>query len=110
MRIAIVVNRFPTLSETFIFNKVKGLVQQGLDVTVIRHSPVNDSYAYKEDWKTISKQIKIVEAFGKRDVFSFRLYIRILTNLKDSIAFLRTMRKGKRESMNSCVRIYDGFV
>lgn len=37
MRVAILANRFPTVSQTFIFNKVLGLVQAGVDVTVFSH-------------------------------------------------------------------------
>ncbi len=93
MRIAIVVNRFPTLSETFIFNKAKGLVQRGIEVTVIVHDSQNDSYAYKEDWKVLSTQIKIVKAFSKRDIFSVRLFEKVLTHLFSSLIFLREGRK-----------------
>lgn len=46
MRIAIVVNSFPVLSESFIFNKVMGLRAAGLDVTVVAHSRRNDSSMY----------------------------------------------------------------
>lgn len=37
MRLAIVVNGFPTLSETFIYNKAVGLRAAGVDVTVLAH-------------------------------------------------------------------------
>lgn len=96
MRVAIVVNRFPTLSETFIFNKVKGLVQSGLEVTVITHNPGNDFYAYKEDWKDISDKVKIVKAFSKKDILSIRLYAKIFSTFAESISFFRTITKGKR--------------
>lgn len=43
MRLAVVVNSFPVVSETFIYNKVMGLRDAGLDVTVVAHSPRNDS-------------------------------------------------------------------
>jgi glycosyltransferase involved in cell wall biosynthesis len=42
MRIAIVVNTFPSLSESFIFNKVMGLRAAGLDITVIAHNLRDD--------------------------------------------------------------------
>ncbi len=42
LRIALVVNSFPNLSETFIFNKALRLRAAGLDVTVIAHNPKND--------------------------------------------------------------------
>lgn len=42
MRIAIVVNSFPKVSETFIINKVLGLRANGVDVKVIAHEPSQD--------------------------------------------------------------------
>lgn len=42
MRLAVVVNRFPSVSETFIFNKVMALREAGIDVTVLSHSYTND--------------------------------------------------------------------
>src|SRR6267142_4051370 len=42
MRLAVVVNRFPSVSETFIFNKVMGLRDAGIDVTVLTHDQTND--------------------------------------------------------------------
>lgn len=43
IRIAMVVNRFPTVSETFIFNKVMGLRQAGHDVFVHVQGEKNDA-------------------------------------------------------------------
>lgn len=48
MKIAIIVNRFPTLSETFIVNKVIGLQKAGLEVTVWVQSLKNDLPAFSE--------------------------------------------------------------
>jgi len=48
MRLAVVVNKFPTLSESFIFNKVLGLLEAGLDVTVWVHSDKNDAAAFAD--------------------------------------------------------------
>jgi colanic acid/amylovoran biosynthesis glycosyltransferase len=42
MRLAVVVNRFPSVSETFIFNKVMGLRDAGIDVTVLAHGYTSD--------------------------------------------------------------------
>jgi hypothetical protein len=35
VRVAIVTNQFPTVSETFVYNQAAGLRAAGLDVTVI---------------------------------------------------------------------------
>ncbi len=48
IRLAVVVNQFPVLSESFIVNKVMGLRAAGVDVTVIAHSPKNDQALYAE--------------------------------------------------------------
>jgi colanic acid/amylovoran biosynthesis glycosyltransferase len=42
MRLAVVVNRFPSVSETFLFNKVMGLRDAGIDVTVLAHGHTSD--------------------------------------------------------------------
>jgi len=48
LRIALIVNSFPKLSETFIFNKVLGLMQAGMDVTVFTGSQRNDGAAFED--------------------------------------------------------------
>jgi colanic acid/amylovoran biosynthesis glycosyltransferase len=53
MRLAVVVNRFPTLSETFIFNKVLGLLEAGVDVTVWIHSRDSDASSFVDRLKQI---------------------------------------------------------
>jgi colanic acid/amylovoran biosynthesis glycosyltransferase len=113
MRIAIVVNRFPTLSETFIFNKVKGLAEQGADVTVIVHDRSNDADAYQEDWNALSTKVKVVKAFNKRDVFSVRLWGMVLVNFLRSLKFLRDSSvKKKRNRLRDYLlwlRLSNGF-
>ena len=51
MRLAVVVNRFPSVSETFIFNKVAGLRAAGVDVTVVSHSYSNDLALFADGLK-----------------------------------------------------------
>jgi colanic acid/amylovoran biosynthesis glycosyltransferase len=92
MRIAIVVNRFPTLSETFIFNKVKGLIRQGFDITVITHGEQSDRAAYRDELAELGS-VRIERAFSKLDFFRLRLYARILSSILQSIAFLKTLVK-----------------
>jgi glycosyltransferase involved in cell wall biosynthesis len=43
VRLAVVVNGFPSVSESFIFNKVRGLRDAGLDVTVVANAPSADA-------------------------------------------------------------------
>lgn len=54
IRIALVVNSFPKLSESFIFNKVKFLSDSGYIVTVITHSPVNDNISKENELPRIN--------------------------------------------------------
>jgi glycosyltransferase involved in cell wall biosynthesis len=59
MKLAIVVNSFPTLSETFIFNKVLGLIQTGVDISVIASSRCNNAGAFADRLSSIrSDQIQ----------------------------------------------------
>jgi colanic acid/amylovoran biosynthesis glycosyltransferase len=46
IRLAVVVNRFPALSESFIFKKVMGLRARGVDVHVLAHSHSDDREHY----------------------------------------------------------------
>jgi len=91
-RIAIVVNSFPVLSETFIFNKVKGLVKEGFDITVITHSTKNNLPSYQDQWDDV-KEIKILNAFTSRDVFNFRLHVKMVSKLGTFFAVCRAINK-----------------
>lgn len=48
MRVALVVNTFPTLSETFIYNHAAGLRSAGVDVTVFARSKSTDSALFED--------------------------------------------------------------
>ena len=58
MRIAIVVNSFPKISETFIFNKVSQLISSGWDVTVIAHNKTNDKDFFQEQMRNIEVDLR----------------------------------------------------
>ena len=57
MRIAIVVNSFPKISETFIFNKVNQLIRSGWDVTVIAHNKKNDKEFFQEQMQNTEVEV-----------------------------------------------------
>lgn len=57
MKLAIVVNSFPKISETFIFNKIAGLSKCGIDVNVITHNSNCDETFFKD--KTSDLKLKI---------------------------------------------------
>jgi colanic acid/amylovoran biosynthesis glycosyltransferase len=83
MKLAIFVNQFPVLSQTFVLNQVEGLINAGIDVTVIALSQPNGGvlseaiqsrtvYLLKEDkcsfWlKLLKRTIKVVRGlvFGQ---------------------------------------------
>lgn len=48
MRVALVVNRFPVVSETFLHNHAIGLADRGLDVTVVAADPANDAAMFAD--------------------------------------------------------------
>lgn len=48
MRVALVVNSFPVVSETFIYHHAAGLAARGLDVTVVAADPANDAAMFPE--------------------------------------------------------------
>ena len=49
MKIALVVNSFPAVSETFLYNHAAGLRAHGLDVTVVAADPANDAAMFADD-------------------------------------------------------------
>lgn len=48
LRVAIVVNRFPSVSESFIFRKVLGLQARGFQIKVLAQSPDNDRNYFEQ--------------------------------------------------------------
>lgn len=48
MRIAVVVDRFPVLSETFVLGQIVGLVDRGHDVDIVPTRPGGDALAHKD--------------------------------------------------------------
>lgn len=82
------VNSFPKVSETFIFNKVVGLSKRGVDVTVVFHDDASDRQAFRADWEKV-KSVKIERAFSRRDILGFRLYRTIASRGIRSIAILK---------------------
>lgn len=64
LRVAVVVNRFPTMSETFIFNKVAGLAEGGFQVTVITHDRSNDAALYRRRLKELSIRRHCLRGFS----------------------------------------------
>jgi len=64
MRIAVVTNRFPALSETFIYEKVKGLAKAGCEVRVFIHDRDHDASFFGEDPFLKKAGVKIVPAVG----------------------------------------------
>jgi colanic acid/amylovoran biosynthesis glycosyltransferase len=47
MKINLIVNTFPSASETFLFNLVTGIEKEGIDVTVCAFNKKNDSHIYE---------------------------------------------------------------
>lgn len=62
-KVALVVNAFPTVSESFIVNKVIGLIDNGFDITVISQKRKNDAKFYKE--RLANYDIKVISSAGK---------------------------------------------
>ena len=48
MRIAFIVGRFPSLSQTFVLRQITGLLDRGHDVEVFAHSPGKDPITHSD--------------------------------------------------------------
>lgn len=68
MKIKLVVNTFPTASETFLFNLVTGLEKSGIKVTVCASAKSNETNLYSNKLKDWSGDIQIIST--KPDSFS----------------------------------------
>lgn len=80
MKLVLVVNSFPTPSETFLFNLVVGLESKGVDVTVISSAPSKFTYFYKTRLNEWSGKIKYIPG----------------RNIKDSIKWIFILLKQKK--------------
>lgn len=101
MKIKLVVNSFPTTSETFLFNLVVGLEQQGNTVTVCARSPKNDAEIYKDRLSLWSKKIEIIP-FSVFSIFSWLIYI-----LQKPSLFLKAFKKfGLKKGMSAFLEAF----
>lgn len=65
MKLLVVTHAFPTLSESFIHNKVLSLIDRGVEVSVLTHSSKNDHHFYDDRHRSI----KITKAFISTNIF-----------------------------------------
>lgn len=104
MHIKLVVNSFPTLSETFLFNLVTGLESKGIKVTVCALSTKNDKELYESRLHEWSGNIEIIPLNSK-------FIIRILSILKVIILSPRTANKcitqfGIKRGLSTLLKIF----
>lgn len=93
MRLAVVVNQFPTLSESFIVNKVVGLRYKGVDVTVITHSPKSDLSLYTDRFTQETLPTCYLALTSLKPIPLLRRVLPILLqNLQSSYQLWRTAR------------------
>ena len=82
MKIAFIVNSFPKISETFIFNKIARLSESDFEVTVLVHQVSNDKNFYND--KSVFNRIHII--------FSLLLKRQRLQLLLNPISFIRAFK------------------
>lgn len=81
MHIAIVVNSFPVISETFIFNKISGLLAAGLDMTVMVQSTRSDKSMFAERMSHLPVTLVQPSLLARgKFLFPFELMLAILRN------------------------------
>lgn len=85
MKIKIVVNSFPTASETFLFNLVVGLEKKGHKVIVSALSRYNDSKLYRERLHEWSGRIEYFPFY--KNVFVFIFYCFVILFQKPRLFF-----------------------
>src|SRR5438046_1309744 len=104
MHVKLVVNSFPTASETFLFNLVTGLEKRGVKVTVYAKARTKDIGLYIDKLKDWSGNIQQVSL----KVDSFSNIVRMATMvIINPLFFLKMVRKkgikqGCRDFLNIC--------
>lgn len=95
MKVNLVVNSFPTPSETFLFNLVVGLESKGVDVTVIASAPTAYNNFYKSRLQEWSGKIKYVPGKKVTDliklIFIFLKHIKLFSELNRVVGFKKAM-------------------
>lgn len=87
MRINLIVNSFPTISETFLFNLVTGLESRGVEVRVLALSSVNDKSFYKK---------KLSEWSGKITFLNWMVFLTVWKKFfvkKERIVIINILRQ-----------------
>ncbi len=87
MRVNLIVNSFPTISETFLFNLVTGLENRGVQVRVLALSSLNDKSFYKN---------KLSKWSGKITFLNWVVFISVWKKFffkKERIVLLKILRK-----------------
>jgi colanic acid/amylovoran biosynthesis glycosyltransferase len=87
MRVNLIVNSFPTISETFLFNLVTGLENRGIQVRVLALSSLNDKSFYKN---------KLSKWSGKITFLNWVVFISVWKKFffkKERIVLLKILRK-----------------
>jgi glycosyltransferase involved in cell wall biosynthesis len=99
MKINLIVNSFPTPSETFLFNLVVGLESKGVDVTVIASSPSTYTNFYKHRLHEWSGKIKYIPGKSLYNLIKW-----ILVLIKHSKLFYKLTKKvGYKKAINLCL-------
>jgi colanic acid/amylovoran biosynthesis glycosyltransferase len=104
MHIKLVVNSFPTASETFLFNLVTGLEKRGIKITVCATTRSEDDALYAHKLKEWSRNLQLVSL--KPGSFSNIVQIATLV-ITNPLFFLKNIRqkgirKGLRDFLNTC--------
>lgn len=98
--IGIVTNQFPALSETFIVNKVLGLVEAGMKITVCVGTSVSDNDYYRKNLSSekiriinINSKLQITKNLLIHPVKAVHFFIRIKKN-KGAFTSFKLLLKG----------------
>jgi len=97
--IAIVVNSFPKLSESFIINKVRLLSENGFDVTVITHADTKELTVGGNDKSLNINIIKSPSVLSIRNKI-LKLLVALIFNFKEAFQLYALLRKDKLSILN----------
>jgi len=95
MKVNLIVNSFPTPSETFLFNLIVGLESKGVDVTVIASEPAKHMHLYAHRLHEWSGKIKYIPGKSIKGLikctFIFLKHVKLIYTLKKTVGLKKAI-------------------
>jgi len=108
MKIAFIVSKFPSLSQTFILNQITGLINLGCDVEIFARSNPQDKIVHPdvEKYHLIERTYYYNFPRNKIKRVLKAIYLLITNFHKDSIKILKLLNITRNENLSSSLQLF----